>query len=421
MPVFSYVAKKGPKETVEGTIEAASQESAIEALGAQGLLPVRLEETDARTVQKAGAPEGPRRVIAEPVKAKGRIHLFGRVKSSEVTLFSRQLASLLKAGVPILRGLEIISEQSSHQRFRSVLQDMHERIKNGESLSAVLVSYPRLFPPIMIALVRTGEDSGTLQEALLRIADYRQRQEEILSRVRTAMAYPALMGATGVGTVIFMFAFVIPRLASLFSNMGEHLPAPTRILIGMSEAAKQPWGWAVAGIAAAAVTIFIRFRSEQASLLWSALSLRLPLVKGFTLKFEIARFSRTMELLIKSGIPVLRALEIGSPVLNNHFLRREMERIRGEIIEGGSLGRGLRGTPAFPLFMTNLIIVGEESGRLDEAMDEVAKFYERETDETIKVLTSLLEPVMILVMGVVVGFIVIAMLLPMFELSLAVK
>ena len=425
MPAFLYRAKKGPTEVVNGQVEAATLDEAVEKLDQMGLFPIHLNEVTAETKIPASAEtdpkktekDAPRAIEAKPAKPG----IFSRVKSSEITMFGRQLSSLIKSGVPILRALWIISEQTQNPRFRHFLDDAQKQINNGKTLSGVLAEYPKLFPPIYVAMVRTGEDSGNLQEAMLRISDYRQRQEEIMSRIRTAMAYPALMAFTGMGTIIFMLTYVIPKLTSLFSSLGSHLPLPTRILMKVSHDFQNPWFWlSVAGVFLA-FFLAVKLRAEQTKYLWGALSLKIPGIRSFVMKADIARFSRTFELLIKSGLPILRAIEIATPVLNNRVLRKQFERAREDLTGGGSLGRSLRDCKVFPLFMTNLITVSEESGRLDEAMQEIAQFYERETDEAIRIMTSLMEPLMILVMGLIVGFIVISMMLPMFELNMIVK
>ncbi len=417
-----YRAKQGPEKIVDGTVEASTLDEAIEKLDAMGLLPVRMDEIPEAVAAKirpravrTTAPSG------EAAAPKGKGHLFGGVRSQEVTIFSRQLATLIKSGVPILRALQIISDQTANPKFRAVVAHAEKDIKDGASLSGVMAQYPKLFPPIYLAMVRTGEDSGTLQEALYRIAEYRQRQEEIVSRIRTAMAYPILMALVGVGTVVFMLTFVIPRLTTLFERMGGNLPMPTRILMSISGVFQSKLFWIAAGLLGAVAVFAAKSQKARLTAFWSVLSLKLPLLKGLTMKSELARASRTLDLLLRSGVPILRAIEITAPVLGNQILRRQFEFARGEVAGGASLGKTLKDGGVFPLFMTNLILVGEESGHMDEALSEIALFYERETDEAIKVMTSLLEPLMILVMGLIVGFIVIAMLLPMFELNMMVK
>ena len=425
MPHFYYRAKKGPTELVEGTIEAASSDAAVDALSDQGLLPMLVKESKTPAPAAASASgsksAAPPRARLDSPAAVPKLRLSGRIRLAEITILSRQLASLLRAGVPILRGLSIISAQSDNPRLKKLIKDMEDKVSNGEPLSSVMAGYPKYFPPIMLAMVRTGEDSGTLDTALLRVAEYRQRQEEILARVRTAMAYPVLMALVGAGTIIFMFTFVIPKLSGLFNNLGSKLPLPTRILMSISHAMQNRVAWIIVGALVAGIALYLRARPNDARRLWSRFSLKAPALGDFVLKADMARFARTLELLLKAGIPILRAIEITTPVLSNDILRSEMKKMHEGITAGGTFGQSLAKSREYPLFMTNLVTVGEESGKLDEAMDEIARFYERETDEAIKVLTSLMEPIMILVMGAIVGFIVIAMMLPMFELSLAIK
>ena len=427
MPEFRYRAKKGPTEMVDGSVEAATVDEAVEKLDGMGLFPTHLEEVKAES-PKAAPPrveETEKKSKAEPKAAPPqkppKVSVFSRVKSSEITLFGRQLASLIKSGVPILRALWIIGEQTQNARFKLFLDTAQKDINNGKSLSGVLADHPKMFAPVYVALVRTGEDSGNLQEAMLRISDYRQRQEEIVSRVRAAMIYPAFMALVGVGTIVFMLTFVIPKLTKLFSSLGGQLPLPTRLLMKISDIFQDPWFWSAAAFVVVLTALVVKLRTESLRQLWSSLSLRLPGIRSFVMKAELARFSRTFELLIKSGLPILRAIEVATPVLNNRVLRKKLELAREDLTGGGSLGKSLRECGSFPLFMTNLISVSEESGKLDEAMQEIAQFYERETDETIKIMTSLMEPVMILVMGLIVGFIVMSMMLPMFELNMIVK
>lgn len=421
MPQFAYRAKKGPSDVVNGTLEAASVEEALEKLDGMGLLPVRVDEVgaskaDGAAPKKRASDSAPAQAAPAPRRLKG-----GRIKSSQITMFGRQLSSLIKSGVPILRALWIISEQTDSVALRAFLSQAQDEIKNGSTLSSVLVRYPKLFPPVYIAMVRAGEDSGTLQETLLRVSEYRKKQEDLASKVRSASAYPALMALTGAGTILFMLAFVIPKLTTLFDRMGEALPLPTQILMAVSNALRTPPFWAGAAVLAAAVTAAVRFKSERASLFWSRAALSAPFVKDFVLKTELARFSRTLELLVRCGTPIMRAIEITAPVVENRVLRRVFEQAQKDLGGGGTLGQTLKRSRDIPLFMTNLVSVGEESGSLDDALGEIASFYEAETEEAVKTVTSLLEPLMILGMGLIVGFIVIAMLLPMFELNMAVK
>ena len=233
------------------------------------------------------------------------------------------------------------------------------------------------------------------------------------------MAYPVLMAVVGIGTIVFMLTFVMPRLMQMFLNMGQALPVPTRILISLSLRLRQWWFWAITAV----VILIIRRQANTgpAKLFLSRLKLYLPVFGKFMLKAELSRFNRTLELLLKSGITILKAIEVAIPVVDNEIIKEQLKISYKELEQGGSFGKSLKNSKLFPTFMTNLIIVGEESGRLTDALSEIASTYERDTEETIKIMTNLLEPVMILIMGLIVGFIVIAMLLPIFEINMIVR
>jgi type II secretory pathway component PulF len=405
MATYKYRAKKGPTDIIEGTIDAQSETEAVEKISQLGFTPIQIEK------QVLGfEPQGP-----------GLNKSLFRVRVREITVFSRQLASLLKSGVPILNSLNIISEQSENPNFKLMLRDIHNAVKNGSTFSSTLSGYPNVFPPLYIAMIRIGEDTGKLSDVLLRIADYRQKEEEMFSRFRMALAYPMFMAFVGIATVVFMLTFVMPRLTGLFVNMGQELPLPTQILISVSNALRFSWFWIVLVLAIAIMIIKRELKTKTGKITFGALQLRLPLFGKFVLKAELARFARTLELLIRNGIPILRAIDIAVPVLDNEIIKKQLRQSYKELEQGGSFGRSLKSSKIFPLFMSNLISVGEASGEIDDALGEVASAYERDTDEAIRVMSSLLEPVMILGMGLIVGFIVVAMLLPVFQINIMMR
>ena len=402
MPTFKYHAKDGPKD-VHGAVEARSKADAVEKINQLGFLPVRVE------VQTAGHVK----------PAPSARHIFApRVRSKDVTILSRQLASFVKSGVPILRGLSIISEQSENPAFKSVLAGINSEIKEGSAFSDALKKYPKIFPPLYVAMVNSGESSGNLHEVLLRIADYRQKQESIMTRVRSALAYPILMTIVGGGTVIFMLTFVMPRMMRIFERMDQDLPAPTKFLINLSHWMQAGWVWLLTGIVVLIALYRQGVKTRAQKALMSRLKLKLPIVGAFVYKSELAQFNRTLEMLVKSSISILRALKIAIPILDNTVIQDELIKSYKDLEEGSSFGKSLEKSNVFPKFMTSLIIIGEESGRLDEALAEIAGTYERDTDETVKVMTSLLEPILILILGLIVGFIVSAMLLPIFQINM---
>lgn len=409
MPRFQYRAKKGPTEIVTGVVDAANRDEAVEKVSQLGVLPISVVPEEISLGSDSG------------VRSGASFSLFAGVRSRDVTVFSRQLASLIRSGVPILRALDIITQQSDSPAFRQVLAKIAIDVKEGKSFSTALEAWPKAFSPFYVAMIRSGEDSGMLQDVLLRIAAYRQKQEEMIARVRTAMAYPVLMALVGIGTVIFMFTFVLPKLMTLFTSMGQELPVATRAVIAISVFLREKWALLIGAIAA---LILIMVKTSSLAIrrrMTSYIVLRLPLFNRFLLANEFARFCRTLEILIKSGIPILRALGISIPILSNEIIKTELRRSAADLEQGSSFGKSLKKSSVFPPFLVSLVAVGEESGRLDDALAEIADTYEHECDEAVKVMTSLLEPIMILVMGLVVGFIVMAMLLPIFQINTMVS
>jgi type II secretory pathway component PulF len=402
MSLYRYKAKKGPQDVIEDRIEATSEKEAVEKINALGLIPMHVEEE---------------LILSASVASSGKS--FGKVRGRQITVFSRQLATLIRSGVPILRAIHIIMEQSENRTLEDILRDIHDNLKEGSTFSSCLAAHPHCFSSLYIAMIRAGEDTGALPEALLRITDYRLKQEEFVSRLRMALAYPVLMAIVGAATIVFMLTFVIPRLTKIFLSMGQDLPLPTQILISISRALSEAWVWLALSVI---FLILIRqSKSGAGKVVLSRLKIHLPLFGNIILKANLSRFCRTLELLIKSGIPILKAIDIASAVINNEIIHEKLKTSYKELEQGGSFGRSLKTSGLLPSFMTNLVIVGEESGKLAEALGEVADTYERETDEAVKIMTNLLEPLMILVMGLIVAFIVIAMLLPIFEINLMAR
>lgn len=403
MATFIYKAKNGPKEVIEGKLEARDQAEAIEKINQMNYIPVKVDEYK---------PSDKQHILK--ISSAG-------MKSREITIFSRQLASLLKSGVPILDALGIISEQSESEYLKQILNKIRNDVKGGVSFSSALENYPKIFSSLYIGIIRAGENSGRFHEALLRIAEYRLKQEEMLSRFKMAMAYPILMAFVGIATVIFMLTFVMPRLMNIFTTLGQNLPLATTILIKVSSFLRVQWFWILIILMAVIIVGRRELRTPAGRASLSIFKLSLPIYGTFTLKVELGRFCRTMELLIKSGLPILKSIELAIPVLENEVIKNELSKGYKELEQGGSFGKTLKGAKSIPIFMSNLIIIGEESGRLHEALGEIADSYERDTEEAMRIMASLLEPMMILMVGLIVGFIVIAMLLPIFEINVMVR
>ena len=399
MTTFIYKAKKNTAETVAGEINAQTQEEAIDLINQLGLLPVSVKPQEAGNENiDLGRPRN--------------------VKSVEFFVFSRQLANLLKSGVAVLRALSIMEEQTSSPYFRKVIAAIVQGIKHGKSLSECLEEFPHIFSSLYITMVRAGEEGSNLQDMLVSVSIYQRRQEEIRGKVRMALAYPVFMAAVGLLTVYFILTFVLPKMFGLFDSIGEALPLPTVILLKISGFLNQGGLWWLV-IGAVGCLLFGRWAKGKAGR--SALSqvlLKIPMLGDVLLKTELSRFSRTLVLLLQSDVSIIKALQISIPILSNELVKKHLYRCQEALETGSSFGESLREAKEMPSMMGHLISVGEESGNLTEVLTEIAETYEQETDESIKMFTTLLEPVMILLVGLVIGFIVFAMLLPIFQVDI---
>lgn len=398
MPTFVYRAKAGPGKTVEGELFAESRAAAALAVDGMGLSPVWIREK------------------ASDAKRGHSLHLRG-VAAREVTVFARQLASLLKSGVPILRALTTIRDQTENPGFRRVAEDIEIRIRRGDMLSDAIAQYPRLFPELFVNMVRSGEWGGVLDTVLARLADAREQEEEVRRKVQAALAYPVLVVCVGFATVFILLAFFMPKVVELFDGYRD-LPLPTRILIGVSTFFSRFWYWLL--FLAALCGAFLHRLSGSASgrLMLDRAKMAVPLLRRFIVQTEIARFSRTMALLLKSGVSVDRGMDLSARTVKNAVLRAEIEAVREQTVQQGqAMSVGLRRAPHIPPFVSNLAAVGEESGHLEDALNEIAQFYEKEVEQSSRLATSLLEPILILIVGGMVGMIVVAMLLPIFEIG----
>ncbi len=399
MPAYLYKAKKESAETVVGTVDAENQDEAIELIHGLGLLPIAIEESTSdgqliRTVKNV------------------------KVKSRETYLFSRQMASLIKSGVPLLQALEVISRQTRDKKFAHIIKEVIFGVRNGRSLSACLGEYPQVFSALYVAMVRAGEESGHLREMLLRMSEHQKKQEEISSKVRSALAYPSFMFLVGISTVIFILTFVMPRISVMFKDLGQSLPWPTQVVMGVSRLMQTSGVWGLCAVLLLGVLINRWAQSQRGRVALSRSVLIIPVVRNFFVRMDIARFCRTLSLLLESGLPILRAIEVAVPTLDNSYLKRDILLSVQGLTAGDSLGVCLRRSEIIPEMVSQLIAVGEESGSLVESLTDIAESYEQDINESTKFLTTLLEPVMILSIGIVIGFLVFAMLLPIFQMDL---
>ena len=402
MPRYIYIAKSTPDKTTEGYVEANSQQEAVEKLTQMGYFPLSVK-SESSFLDKHG------------------FIFLRKISRSDIVLFTRQLSSLIESGVNILNALDIIGNQTPNNNLRIVLNELASRIKDGNSLSESLKAFPDLFSEFYQAMIHSGEASGEMTIVLKRLADFLEEEEEFRGSLRSSLIYPFFIFVVSMLTVIILFVFVIPRLVTMFEDMGQVLPLPTRILITISSAVQHYWFY-ITVFFLTAIFILRRFLvSPLGSQVWDEWKLRLGFIREIVLKSQISRMARTLSILLSSGVAITPALEISAGIMDNQVLRREVLRFKDEIASGGSLSTSLKKSVYFPAFVTNIVVVGEETGSLDKALLRVAVDYEREVGRILSNFTRLIEPVIILAMGLVVGFIVISMLLPIFQINLIVK
>lgn len=402
MPKFIYTAKPHPSKTIQGVIEAESEQDAVNKLSKIGYFPIFLK--------------------SEGISFKEQdIFRFKRISKKEIAFFTAQASSLIESGINIINTISIIFNQSANKYLKSILSDIISKVKDGKSLSDSLAAFPHVFSSLYSSMVRVGEASGNLKEILKRLADYLESEEEFKNTLRASLVYPFFIFSIGLLTILVLLIFVIPRLVTMFEDMGQSLPLATQIIIGVSGLLRHYW-WLIFAICGVFVFSLERLRSNpQGRLYWDKIKLRLAIFGPIILKAQISRLMRTLSLMLSSGMPITPALEISTSILENEVLKVEVQKFKEEITSGASLSHCLKNSQFFPEFTTNIIAIGEETGDLDKSLIRIADDYEKEIDRSLKTLTRLLEPIIILVMGLVVGFIVLSMLLPIFQINLMVR
>lgn len=405
MPVFEYNAldAKGKKKT--GIVDADSPFAARQKLRDTGLFPTSVKETD--KAQEEGKPS---KSLSVPLG-------FGGVKTRSVAVMTRQLATLAGAGMPLVTALEILVPQTDNPRLKKVMAQVKDSIVEGLSLAQALGRHPKIFPPIYINMVRAGEASGALEIVLARLADLFERQEASKLRIQKAMVYPVVMMFLGAAVMMVLMVYIVPSITAIFQEVDRALPTPTRILLGVSSAIRSYW-WVMAVLIAGGVIMVKRAReSERGRLFVDETVLKIPIMGNLVLKLAVSRFARTLGSLLANGVPMLSALEIVKAVVDNQVLKNVVAQAAEKVGEGRGLGESLQQSGAFPVVAVQMMGVGEQSGELEAMLEKVADLYQGEAEAAIDSMTTLLEPLMILCMAVVVGFVVISILLPIFEMS----
>ncbi|WP_437724531.1 MULTISPECIES: type II secretion system inner membrane protein GspF [unclassified Sorangium] len=357
---------------------------------------------------------------AAKAKAKRDLKLFafaGRPSTSEVAMMTRQLATLIGAGIPLFESLNALIEQVEKESLKRTLTQVREQVREGTSFAKALEGHPTVFPPLYVSMVRAGEASGTLEGVLLRLTVFMENQAKLVGKVTAALAYPALMAIIGIGLISVLMIAVVPNVKDIFSSMDQTLPWYTSLLIGTSEFAASYW-WLVIIMLAGGVYGFRRWlRTPKGRLRWDTFVLNAPIFGKLIQMLSIARFARTLATLLSSGVALLSAMDIVRSVLGNAALEKVVSDAIGSIREGQSIADPLKRSGRFPPIVIHMIAIGERSGQLEAMLENVANAYDSEVETRVQVLTSLLEPLMIVVMGGTVAFIAISILMPLMQMS----
>jgi len=394
LPVFEYVGKTLSGSEVSGEIAARSQE-------------------EVRRILRR------KRVLVTEARAKPReIHLHIRrgVKSTEISRMARQFATMIEAGLPLVQSLEILSDQATSPALKDALSNVRERVQSGSTLAEALGKHPKIFDELFVNMVEAGEVGGALDTILLRLATYREKVDALRRKIKGAMYYPAVISVVAAGATLFLITFIVPVFAKLFEGFGAELPLPTKLVMAISGIIRSNILLGIVILVGLGIGYRYLAKTPSGRLAIDRFKLKIPIMGNLLRKSIIARFSRTLGTLLNSGVPILDALEITAKTAGNKVIYNAIRRAVTAIAQGDTIAQPLQDTGVFPPMVVQMISVGEKTGGLDEMLEKVADFYEDEVDAAVDALTSIIEPVVIVVMGAVIGFVLISMYLPMFDL-----
>ncbi len=403
MAVFRYKAVTPEGKVVEGTLEAADQETVLARLQEQGQLPIKVfpgEET--------GGLLG--REIRLPWQRK-------KVPQKDLLIFTQELSTLVKAGLTLDRSLSVLSDLTENAYLAEVVGELLREIKGGKALSEALSTYPQVFPKVYVNMVRAGEVGGALDQILERLEEYLEGADELRSYLISSMIYPCILVVVAMGSIIMMMTVVIPQFADIFENAGAPVPLPMKVLLVLSGFLTGFWWLILLVIGGGAYWIYSRLKTEEGRLNWDRQLLKLPVVGSVLQKLEVSRFSRTLGTLLQSSVPLIQSINLVKEIVENQAIASTMESIKSGVKKGEGLTRPIREAEIFPPFALHLLAVGEETGRLDDMLLQIADSYDRDLKRSLQRLVALLEPAIILVMGLIIGVMVVSMLYSIFSIN----
>lgn len=396
MPVYQYKAITLNGENIEGSYTAKTKNEVVTMLKQNQNYPVSIDE-----------------VISKDIRD---IKLSSSVKIKDISVFCRQFYTMINAGITIIQCLDILRQQVENNKLKKVIAEVYEEVQKGLTFSEALKKHPKVFPQLMTYMVEAGEASGSLDTIMDRLAVHYEKENKINNKIKGAMIYPMILSFVAVAVVVFLLTFVMPTFMGMFEGTGVPLPLPTRILLTISDGLRNFWYIFLLGVIVLFYGAKRYIASESGRLNFDGLKLRLPLINKLNQKIITARFSRTLSTLLVSGIPLLQALENVANAVGNKYAAEGIMKAREDIRKGGDIATPIKKTGLFPPMLDNMIHIGEESGTLDDILDKTANFYDEEVEFAIGKLTTMIEPIMIVFMAIIIGFIVIAMILPMFDM-----
>ncbi|HNR31423.1 MAG TPA: type II secretion system F family protein [Candidatus Hydrogenedentes bacterium] len=400
MPQFQYEVKKGPGESATGLIEAENQRAAAARLRDMGYFPIRVEEFSDKEEKKD--------VLRQALV---------RIGLKDRNVFFRQLANLIESGMPITRALRTLVEQAENPKMSKLIDTLRDDVQKGSSFAEAMERRPEVFSAVQCNLVRAGETGGMLEEVLWRLVAFGEQQEELRGKAVTALVYPAFLLVIGSIAVFILVSFVFPRFIEVFEDFNADLPMPTQVVMAVCGFMGSYWWAVLIGLGCVLGGLIYYLRTESGRRQRDAVLLRVPVVRTVVQKYEMARFARTLGTLLENGVPVLRSLKTTADTMGNALIRDEVSAILEGVTDGRSMSESMAQNPHFPPLVVSMFMVGEESGRIGDVTKRLADAYDLEVDRAVKAMTALFEPLLIVFMGVIIGFLVIAMLLPMLTLS----
>lgn len=406
MPYYQYSAKEGPHKVVHNTLTADSYDQALKKITQLGLVPLDIQ------LAKEGAVSAVKKTASI-----SPISFFSRVRLSDLALLTRQISDLIEASVPILRTLQLVSNQTKNPKLRKMIEEITVQVRDGVAFSSALARYPDVFSMLYINMVKTGEVSGKLSAVLNRLADYLEKEKETRGKITASLAYPFLIMIVGIITMFVLLTFVIPKLSVMFEDFDQKLPLITIILVNVSGIFAKFWWVMILAVVLSATYANRYIHTAMGKDRWDRLLLSIPFLKDFLRTVEVGRFCRTFGTLIENGVPITLALNSVMHTVDNLVFKEEVRKISEEVTNGRSLRQTLQSSQFFPEQVINMISVGEETGQLSKGLNKVAETFEREADQIMKTIVSLLGPIVLVVIVSIIGFVVIALLLPILQMN----